>query len=195
MGRSTGRTHNERDHILATWREGIQRVATYPNVVAKHSGVAFPMLGMPTGRWSRQQIVDSSAALVVPTTELCCAAPSATTPGGSTASEPGRGPDDCGGRGWPGTAAAAQLHGGVLARRDRESGRRQRRGATSGGTRGLGGGVLGLSLALVPQIAGLVWARTAWRGGHRRIGAVGMLLNGLLVVALTAFTIVTLLAA
>jgi predicted TIM-barrel fold metal-dependent hydrolase len=48
----------------------MERVATYPNVVAKHSGVAFPMLGMPTGRWSRQQIVDASAALVVPTTEL-----------------------------------------------------------------------------------------------------------------------------
>lgn len=70
MGRATGRTQKERDRILDTWREGIQRVATHSNVVAKHSGVAFPMLGMPTGRWSRQQIVDASATLVVPTTEL-----------------------------------------------------------------------------------------------------------------------------
>lgn len=70
MGRSTGRTQQDRDRILATWREGIERVAGYPNVVAKHSGLAFPLLGMPTGRWSRQQIVDTLAPLVVPTTEL-----------------------------------------------------------------------------------------------------------------------------
>jgi predicted TIM-barrel fold metal-dependent hydrolase len=70
MGRSTGRTQQDRDRILATWRDGIERVAAYPNVVAKHSGLAFPMLGMPTVRWSRQQIVDTLAPLVVPTTEL-----------------------------------------------------------------------------------------------------------------------------
>lgn len=69
MGRSTGRTQQDRDRSLATWREGIEGVAAYPNVVAKHSGLAFPLLGMPTGRWSRQQIVDALAPLVVPTTE------------------------------------------------------------------------------------------------------------------------------
>jgi predicted TIM-barrel fold metal-dependent hydrolase len=31
---------------------------------------AFPLLGKPTGRWSRQQVVDALAPLVVPTTEL-----------------------------------------------------------------------------------------------------------------------------
>lgn len=70
MGRSTGRTRQERDRILGVWREGIERVAGHPNVVAKHSGLAFPMLGMPTARWSRQQVVDTLASLVVPTTEL-----------------------------------------------------------------------------------------------------------------------------
>ena len=70
MGRSTGRTRQDRDRILANWREGIERVAACTNVVAKHSGLAFPMLGMPTRRWSRQQIVDVLAPLVVPTTEL-----------------------------------------------------------------------------------------------------------------------------
>jgi L-fuconolactonase len=70
MGRSTGRTQQDRDRILATWHEGIERVAAHTNVVAKHSGLAFPMLGMPTGRWSRQQVVDALAPLVMPTTEL-----------------------------------------------------------------------------------------------------------------------------
>lgn len=70
MGRTTGRTHQDRDRILAEWREGIARVAAHGNVVAKHSGLAFPMLGMPTERWSRQQVVEALAPLVVPTTEL-----------------------------------------------------------------------------------------------------------------------------
>ena len=69
MGRSTGRTRPERDRLLGHWRDGMQRLATHPNVVAKHSGLAFPMLGMPTARWSRQQVVDALAPLVVPTTE------------------------------------------------------------------------------------------------------------------------------
>jgi L-fuconolactonase len=70
MGRSTGRTHQGRERILGAWREGIEQLAAHPNVVAKHSGLAFPMLGMPTRRWSRQQVVDTLAPLVVPTTEL-----------------------------------------------------------------------------------------------------------------------------
>jgi L-fuconolactonase len=70
MGRSTGRTQQHRERILATWRESIEQVAAHPNVVAKHSGLAFPMHGMPTRRWSRQQVVDTLAPLVVPTTEL-----------------------------------------------------------------------------------------------------------------------------
>lgn len=70
MGRSTGRTRQDRDRILAGWREGIERVAAHRNVVAKHSGLAFPVLGMPTARWSRQQVVDTLAPLVVPITEL-----------------------------------------------------------------------------------------------------------------------------
>jgi L-fuconolactonase len=70
MGRSTGRTPADRERVLATWRDGIERVAACSNVVAKHSGLAFPVLGMPTARWSRQQVVDTLAPLVVPTTEL-----------------------------------------------------------------------------------------------------------------------------
>jgi predicted TIM-barrel fold metal-dependent hydrolase len=69
MGRSTGRTASERARLVATWRDDMQRLARHLNVVAKHSGLAFPMLGMPTERWSRQRIVDTLAPLVVPTTE------------------------------------------------------------------------------------------------------------------------------
>lgn len=70
MGRTTGHTPQDRDRILAAWREGMERLATHPNVVAKHSGLAFPMLGMPTAHWSRQQVVDTVAPLVTTTTEL-----------------------------------------------------------------------------------------------------------------------------
>jgi predicted TIM-barrel fold metal-dependent hydrolase len=70
MGRSTGRTRQDRDRALAVWREGIEAVAAHANVSAKHSGLAFPVLGMPSARWSRQQVVDALATLVIPTTEL-----------------------------------------------------------------------------------------------------------------------------
>jgi L-fuconolactonase len=70
MGRTTGQTQQDRAGILASWREGIAELAGHANVVAKHSGLAFPMLGMSTQRWSRQQVVDTLAPLVVPTTEL-----------------------------------------------------------------------------------------------------------------------------
>jgi predicted TIM-barrel fold metal-dependent hydrolase len=45
MGRTTGRSDAERAELLARWREDITALAEHPNVVAKHSGLAFPPLG------------------------------------------------------------------------------------------------------------------------------------------------------
>ncbi|HEX4719133.1 MAG TPA: amidohydrolase family protein [Thermoleophilaceae bacterium] len=45
MGKATGRTDSERADLLARWRDDIGALAEHPNVVAKHSGLAFPPLG------------------------------------------------------------------------------------------------------------------------------------------------------
>ncbi|MBJ7291179.1 amidohydrolase family protein [Williamsia sp.] len=45
MGSRTGHTAAARADIYARWRDGIAEVASCPNVVAKHSGLAFPFLG------------------------------------------------------------------------------------------------------------------------------------------------------
>lgn len=64
MGKSLGRTQADRDRALAEWRVGIDMLAAHPNVVAKLSGLAFPMLGMPTERWDRARVAESVAPLV-----------------------------------------------------------------------------------------------------------------------------------
>lgn len=46
-GRSTGQTAAARDVILARWRDDIAALAEAPNVVAKHSGLGMPLLGLP----------------------------------------------------------------------------------------------------------------------------------------------------
>jgi L-fuconolactonase len=64
MGKTLGRTEEARAGYLATWREGISVLAEHPNVVAKLSGLAFPMLGMPTAHWSRVDVAESVRPLV-----------------------------------------------------------------------------------------------------------------------------------
>ncbi len=64
-----GRTESERAAILDQWREGISRLAEHPNVVAKHSGLAFPMLGLPTATYTRASLAETVAPLVEHTTD------------------------------------------------------------------------------------------------------------------------------
>lgn len=45
MGQSTGNTAAQRHELMRAWREDISAVAQCPNVVAKLSGIAFPLLG------------------------------------------------------------------------------------------------------------------------------------------------------
>lgn len=59
-----GRTGPERDRLLGDWRESISRLASHRNVVAKHSGLAFPILGLPNGVWQRERIADAMRPLI-----------------------------------------------------------------------------------------------------------------------------------
>lgn len=70
MGRSVGRTPAARDRLLQEWQAGVAELATRPNVVAKHSGLAFPMHGMATAPLSRQRIAELMAPLVEHTTDV-----------------------------------------------------------------------------------------------------------------------------
>jgi len=70
MGRTLGRTRAQRDGYLAEWREGIDALGRHANVVAKLSGLAFPMLGMPTARWSRDEVAATVGPLVEHTTDV-----------------------------------------------------------------------------------------------------------------------------
>jgi predicted TIM-barrel fold metal-dependent hydrolase len=59
-----GRTVAQRDRLFAQWRESIAALAAYPNVVAKHSGLAFPILGLPNGAYERGRIADTMRPLI-----------------------------------------------------------------------------------------------------------------------------------
>jgi len=69
IGKTLGRTQADRDRYLADWREGISALAEHGNVVAKLSGLAFPVLGMPTARWGRAEVVEQVAPLVLHTVD------------------------------------------------------------------------------------------------------------------------------
>lgn len=70
MGRSTGRTEAERRELLARWRDDLTTLAeSCPNVVAKHSGLAFPTLGHREPL-DRRQIAERVAPLVEHTTAV-----------------------------------------------------------------------------------------------------------------------------
>ncbi|HZQ32272.1 MAG TPA: amidohydrolase family protein [Mycobacterium sp.] len=62
-GRHTGATAAERKGILDRWRDDISELAALNNVVAKHSGLGMPVLGL--GRLPREQFRDTVAPLVM----------------------------------------------------------------------------------------------------------------------------------
>jgi L-fuconolactonase len=64
MGASLGRSPEARDGYLARWRDDLADLAGRGNVVAKLSGLAFPMLGMPTGPMGRARLAETVAPLV-----------------------------------------------------------------------------------------------------------------------------------
>jgi L-fuconolactonase len=61
-GRHTGSTAAERKDILDRWRDDISTLAALPNVVAKHSGLGMPVMGL--GPVPREQFRDAVAPLV-----------------------------------------------------------------------------------------------------------------------------------
>lgn len=71
MGRSTGQTERDRADLFARWKDSIAELAgSCPNVVAKHSGLAFPTLGHRQPGISRRQLAEKVAPLVEHTTEV-----------------------------------------------------------------------------------------------------------------------------
>ena len=69
-GRDAGRTPTARDALLARWRDDISALAELPNVVAKHSGLAFPPLGFDRPGIDRATLAELLAPLVDHTTEV-----------------------------------------------------------------------------------------------------------------------------
>lgn len=67
-GTSTGRTEGARQGLLARWRDDIASLAEQPNVVAKHSGLGMPLLGLPPdepgGGVSFARLADALSPLV-----------------------------------------------------------------------------------------------------------------------------------
>jgi predicted TIM-barrel fold metal-dependent hydrolase len=61
-GRHTGITAADRRNILTRWRDDVSALAALPNVVAKHSGLGMPVLGL--GPRSREEFRDAIAPLV-----------------------------------------------------------------------------------------------------------------------------------
>jgi predicted TIM-barrel fold metal-dependent hydrolase len=61
-GRQTGSTPAERKDILDRWCDDISKLAGLPNVVAKHSGLGMPVLGL--GPLPREQFRDAISPLV-----------------------------------------------------------------------------------------------------------------------------------
>lgn len=61
-GRRTGHTAAERTDIVQRWRDDISALAALPNVVAKHSGLGMPVLGL--GPLPREEFSDAIAPLV-----------------------------------------------------------------------------------------------------------------------------------
>jgi predicted TIM-barrel fold metal-dependent hydrolase len=62
-GKRTGTTPAARKTILQRWGDDISSLAELPNVVAKHSGIAMPVLG--AGHLSGEQLRDVAAPLIM----------------------------------------------------------------------------------------------------------------------------------
>lgn len=69
-GRFTGRTQQARDEMLARWRESIAALAEHPNVVAKQSGLAFPLLGHQHAPVGRTELAELVAPIVEHTADV-----------------------------------------------------------------------------------------------------------------------------
>ncbi|HET7736562.1 MAG TPA: amidohydrolase family protein [Nocardioidaceae bacterium] len=67
---SQGATAAERAALFDQWHDAISRLAERPNVVAKHSGLAFPMNGFPTTTYTRSMVADVAGPLVEHTTDV-----------------------------------------------------------------------------------------------------------------------------
>lgn len=67
-GTSTGRTAAAREDILSRWRDEVSAIAALPNVVAKHSGLGMPLLGLaptePRGGVSYDRLRDALSPLI-----------------------------------------------------------------------------------------------------------------------------------
>lgn len=70
MGRQASTNAVQRAGLLDRWRDRIAEVAEAPNVVAKHSGLAFPMLGLRDVGISRERLAETVAPLVEHTTDV-----------------------------------------------------------------------------------------------------------------------------
>ena len=70
MGRAAGHTESERAALLARWKDDLAQLGDYPNVVAKHSGLAFPMLGHREPGVGREELAERVSVLVGHTTDV-----------------------------------------------------------------------------------------------------------------------------
>lgn len=70
MGRATGVTRSERAAVLDRWRDAIAELAQHPNVVAKHSGLAFPMTGLRRPGIGREELAELVAPMVRHATDV-----------------------------------------------------------------------------------------------------------------------------
>jgi len=70
MGKRTGRTAEDRAGIFAAWRDAIAEVAACPNVVAKQSGIAFPLLGIRSVGIGRDDLAELVAPMVEHTADV-----------------------------------------------------------------------------------------------------------------------------
>jgi predicted TIM-barrel fold metal-dependent hydrolase len=70
MGKSQGRTASDRADLLARWKDQLAALEGHTNVVAKHSGLAFPTLGLHQPGIGRQELAEKVAPLVQHATEV-----------------------------------------------------------------------------------------------------------------------------
>ena len=70
IGKGLGRTPEQRADLLARWKDDLSALAEHPRVVAKHSGIAFPVLGWRSAGTTRAELVDKTAPLVEHATQV-----------------------------------------------------------------------------------------------------------------------------
>lgn len=70
MGRSLGRTDADRSELFRRWKDDIAEVAEHRNVVAKHSGIGFPMTGLKEVGISRSRLASLVAPMVDHATDV-----------------------------------------------------------------------------------------------------------------------------